>query len=108
MKNMKQEHKPGFFVDLKKSKENRGRPQTSNKLLHPIADNEIDLCADIDQQPINFAKWYHDSIMEITAVKLRLTPEVLQAIEDCKAQQEEILKLKIVDWKLASETYITI
>lgn len=105
---MKKEHKPEYFVDLKKSKENRGRPSASNKLLHPIASNEIDLCADIDQQPINFARWYHASIMEITAVKLKLTPEVLKAIEDCKAQQQEILKLKVVDWKLASETYVTI
>ena len=105
---MKTEHKPGFFVDLKKTKENRGRPMGSNKLLHPIANNEVDLCADIDQQPIHFAKWYHDSIMEITAIKLKLTPEVLQAIEDCKQQQEAILQLKVVDWQLASETYVTI
>ena len=102
------EKKPGHFISIKNLQENRGRPKDGNKLLHPIANNEVDLCADIDQQPVHFANWYHDSIMEMTALKLRLTPEVLQAIEDCKKQQDAILQLKIVDWKLASETYVTI
>lgn len=80
----------------------------NNKLQGKLKANEVDLCADISEQPINFANWLHSEKMERTTLKLKLTPEVLQAIEDCKKQQEAILELKIVDWQKLSETYITI
>lgn len=88
--------------------ENRGRPPMVNKLKFPIKSNEIDLCADISEQPINFANWFHSFKMSKTKLKLKLTPEVLQAIEDCKKQQEAILELKIIDWEKLDNTYITI
>lgn len=84
-----------------------GRPTNKNELLHPIANNEIDLCADIDQQPINFANWLHVEKLQKMKLKLKFTPEVLQAIEECKKQQEAILELKFVDYASLENTYIT-
>lgn len=81
---------------------------SKNRVKFQLKPNEIDLCADIDQQPINFANWLHSSRMEGMTLKLELTPEVLEAIEECKRQQKKVLELKVLDWSKLSETYITI
>lgn len=71
---------------------------------------EVDLSCDISTQPIAFAQWYCDGIFEHLKanLELKVTPEVLQIIEDTYEQQRQIMEQGKVDWKNLSETYITV
>lgn len=94
--------------DFKKQKMAKQINHYKNKVQGTLANNEVDLCADISEQPhLNFAHWFHYEMTGLTAFKLKLTPEVLEAIEDCKKQQDAILKLHAVDYEKLGETYIT-
>ena len=81
--------------------------RSRNKLQGKLKPNEIDLCADASEQPMQFANWIHSLRMGEMVLKLELTPEVLQAIEDTKKLQDQILRLKVVDWTELENTRIT-
>lgn len=79
-----------------------------NKLRNQLKENQIDLCADISEQPIHFANWLHSVKLENMNLVLELTPEVLVKIQDTIGQQKKCLRLKVLDWTELENTIITI